>query len=130
MVINRKSIYVLLLLFLISFFMKLTPLYQGYNVPLGYVDTSFHISSALDLAGGNFNGFIHQWWHLENHYLLSGYDIVDRNSTAFFYPPFLHIILAFGFLFLHPGIATLILVSLLYSLSVIAIFFPLQVLSF
>ncbi len=123
MFLKKRSIYILLFLFLISFFIRLSPLYQGYNVPYGYVDTSFHISSALDFSEGNFKSLIHPWWHLKNHLLLDGYDIVDRNSTSFFYPPFVNIILAFSFLFMHAGIASVIVISLLYSLSVISIFF-------
>ncbi len=121
--VKKASIYVLLLIFLISFFIRLMPLFKGYNVPFGVVDTSFHISSALDLSEGNFKSLTHPWWHLKNHILINGFDIVDRNSASFFYPPFLHIILAFSFLFLHPGIASIIIISLLYSLSVISIFF-------
>ena len=123
MMVNRNKIYILLIIFLISFFIKLTPLYYGYDVPLGIVDTSFHISSALDLREGNLKSMIHPWWHLKNHILIEGYDVVDRNSAVFFYPPFIHIVLAFSFLFLHPGIASIIVISLLYSLSVISIFF-------
>ena len=120
---RKTSIYILLLIFLFSFLVKLSPLYHGYNVPLGAVDTSFHIASALDLYEGYYKGVIHPWWHLKNHYLIDGYDAVDRNSASFFYPPFIHAALAFGFLFSHPGIAAIIVVSLLYSLSIVAVFF-------
>lgn len=115
------SLAALFILFMISFLIKINPLYKGYNVPYGVVDTSFHISSALDLSEGNFKSLVHPWWHLKNHILLDGLDVVDRNATTFFYPPFLHLILAVGFLFFPPE-ASIIIISLLYSLSVIAVY--------
>jgi len=123
MVSKKSTIFFLLSIFIISFLIKLMPLYKGYNVPFGAVDTGFHISSALDISEGNFKSIIHPWWHLKNHVLINGYDVVDRNLASFFYPPLVHLALALGFLFMHPGIWSVILVSLLYSLSAIAIFF-------
>lgn len=122
MISKKSTIFFLLLIFVISFFIKLMPLYKGYNVPFGAVDSGFHIASALDISEGSFSSLVHPWWHLKNHVLINGYDIVDRNLASFFYPPFMHLALALGFLLIHPGIASVIIVSLLYSLSVIAIF--------
>jgi len=119
---NKLSTYILILIFIISFLIRLIPLYKGYNVPFGFVDTSSHIASALDLSEGDFKSVLHPWWHLKNHFLINGYDVVDRASVSFFYAPFIHIVLALGFLLLNPGIASIIIISALYSLSVVAIF--------
>src|SRR3989344_3477597 len=102
MIVRKASLYFLVAIFLISFSVKVMPLYKGHNVPFGAVDTSSHISTALDVREGNFKSLIHPWWHIKNHVLMDGYDIVDRNAASFFYPPFISMILAFGFLFLHP----------------------------
>ena len=113
---------IFVLIFLLSFLIRAIPLLQGYTVPHGYVDTSSHISLALDLKEGDIDSLVHPWWHVKNHYIINDYDIVDRNAASFFYPPFIALILAGGYMFLHPGIGTIIIISLLYSLSTIAVF--------
>ncbi|MBI2101154.1 hypothetical protein HYT53_00945 [Candidatus Woesearchaeota archaeon] len=118
----KKITCLLLAVFLISFLARLAPIYKGYNAPFGNVDTSSHIASALDLSEGNLKSLMHPWWHAKNHYLVNGYDVVDRNYSSFFYPPFINTALAFSFLFAHPGIASAVTISFLYSLSVFAIF--------
>lgn len=62
---------------------------------------------------------IHPWWHIQgNSGTVEGLPVIDRNSKTFFYPPFLHVFIA-GFMFFLPtGIATIISISLIYSLSV------------
>jgi hypothetical protein len=94
----------------------------GYKVPHGWVDTAYHISVALDVKEGNFDSLFHPWWHLPNRVFNETLDIVDRNSKSFFYPPFLHIVLALCMFFTHPGVAAIVCVSFLYSLSVISMF--------
>lgn len=109
--------------FVLGFFLRIAPLLQGHTVPYGYVDTSSHIGAALDVSEGNFASLLHPWWHLKNHILVGGYDVVDRTITSFFYPPLIHLLLAASFLTLHPGIATYLVISLIFSLGTIAIFF-------
>jgi hypothetical protein len=118
---NGKAL-MLVLIFLISFSVKILPLLLGCRVPFGWVDTAYHISTALDVKEGNFKSLFHPWWHIPNHIFEHGVDLVDRNSKSFLYPPLLHVLLALFMVFTHPGIATITTISFLYSLSVISIF--------
>jgi hypothetical protein len=119
---SKHTLTILSCIFAFSFLLKILPLFFGNYVPYGYVDPQFHISSAMDLSEGNFGSMIHPWWHLKNHLMLDGRDVVDREAASFFYPPLLHFFLAAGYLFFHPGIWTILIISSLYSLSVIAMF--------
>jgi len=118
---NGKAL-TLVLIFLISFSVKILPLLLGCRVPFGWLDTAYHISTALDVKEGNFKSLFHPWWHIPNHIFEYGVDLIDRNSKSFFYPPLLHVLLALSMVFTHPGVAAIITISFLYSLSVISIF--------
>jgi len=119
----NKMYLTLVMIFLLALFVKSAPLLEGHTVPYGWVDTTSHMSAGLDISEGDLGSLIHPWWHVKNHFLVSGYDIVDKNSASFFYPPLIDLTLAAGFMFTHPGIATIIIISLLYSLSVFSVFF-------
>ncbi len=121
----NKQLSYLVLLTLLSIGIGLIPTIQ-HGVPPGYVDTAAHIATGLDVREGNFDSLLHKWWHRKNHVLYQEERIVDRYITTFFYPPLLHLLLAFTYIFLPIAFGTGLLISTLYALSVPALYFVLR----
>lgn len=116
---QRKAYLVLAAITLTVFTVKAFPVAQASTVPPGWVDTSYHTSTALDVSRGNIDSLMHPWWHVKgNSVTVDGLAVIDRESETFYYPPFLHLFIAAFMLVLPAGLATILSVSLLYSLSV------------
>ncbi|QKQ97932.1 hypothetical protein GKQ38_00135 [Candidatus Nanohaloarchaea archaeon] len=114
-----KALLVLTLLTVTVFAVKAFPVFSASTVPPGWVDTSYHTSTALDVSRGDLDSLMQPWWHIQgNSEMVQGLPVIDRNSKTFYYPPFLHVFIAGFMLFLPTGLATIISVSLIYSLAV------------
>lgn len=121
---NKRKSLVLILIFLLTLGVKAFSILSVSPVPPGWVDTSYHVSTSLDVSEGDFNSLLHPWWHIEsNSETIDGVSVIQRNSKTFFYPPFIHLVLAAFILLLPVGIASVVLSSLLYSLTGPAIYF-------
>lgn len=115
---RQKSLLLLLGIFLLAFGVKSFSILSGSTVPPGWIDTSYHVSTALDVSEGNLDSLMQPWWHIDgNSELIDGVTVIDRSSVSFLYPPFLHSFMAGFMLFLSPGVASIISISLVYSLA-------------
>lgn len=120
---RRKILILLSVIFLLSFGVKSVAILSESTVPPGWVDTAYHTSTSIDVSEGDFDSLIHPWWHIkENSEIVDGLKVIDRNSVTFYYPPFLHLFTAAFMLFMSAGTATIISISLIYSLSVPAVY--------
>lgn len=120
---KRKTLILLFAIFLLSFGVKSVSILSESTVPPGWVDTAYHTSTSLDVSEGDFDSLMHPWWHIKgNSETTDGLSVIDRNSVTFYYPPFLHVFTAGFMLFMPPGIASIISISLIYSISVPAVY--------
>jgi hypothetical protein len=114
----RRASVILLGIFLLAFGVKSLSILSASTVPPGWIDTSYHVSTALDVSEGNFDSLVQPWWHINgNSRAVDGITVIDRTSNSFFYPPFLHLLMAGFMLFLSPGIASIASISMVYSLA-------------
>lgn len=115
---QKKALKLLAILTLSIFILKAFPIADASTVPPGWIDTSYHTSTAVDVSRGDLDSLMHPWWHIQgNSATVQDVPVIDRNSRTFYYPPFLHLFMASFMLVLPAGLATILSISLIYSLS-------------
>lgn len=115
---KKQALILLTVLTLAVFIFKAFPMASASTVPPGWIDTSYHTSTAVDVSNGDLDSLMHPWWHIQgNSVTVDGVPVIDRNSKTFYYPPFLHLFTAAFMLVLPAGLATIFSISAIYSLA-------------
>ncbi|WP_347720554.1 hypothetical protein [Candidatus Nanohalovita haloferacivicina] len=115
---QKKALTILATITAAVFILKAFPMAGASTVPPGWIDTSYHTSTAVDVSSGDLDSLMHPWWHIQgNSATVGDVPVIDRNSKTFYYPPFLHLFMASFMLILPAGLATILSISLIYSLT-------------